>query len=124
MWNDRAYYAHFGDAFIENTGLEGGSIYNSVRVVSLVFDRMLREQRAWLNNFNDDDYKLCDKVRVTFENAIPMFRKVSFPPFDLAHLHSIPMCVCSKMQCELMRIKLATVALTDDASFDVDKHFN
>ena len=76
MWNDRAYYAHFGDAFIENTGLEGGSIYNSVRVLSLVYNQMLSEQRAWLNDFGDDDYKKCERVRETFENAIPMFRKV------------------------------------------------
>ena len=51
IWNDRGFYGQFGDPFIEGTGLAGGSVYNSVRLIQLTVSQMLEEQKGWLGEY-------------------------------------------------------------------------
>eukprot|EP01083_Nonionella_stella_P030773 84290_1 len=76
IWNDSAFLAHFGDAFIENTGLAGGTPYNGLRVLALTVARSLGEQRAWLEpEFGAVELATCEKVKTVLEDAVALFRK-------------------------------------------------
>eukprot|EP00478_Filoreta_tenera_P000084 GABV01000084.1.p1 GENE.GABV01000084.1~~GABV01000084.1.p1 ORF type:complete len:285 (-),score=73.45 GABV01000084.1:571-1425(-) len=75
MWLDSAFVGEFGDAFVENTGLEGGSIYGGIRVFSLVFSRTIDEQRAWLNGFSERDHKRAEKISEVIEASVEVGRK-------------------------------------------------
>ncbi len=68
----------FGDAFLEGTGLEGGSVPPSLAAFSLTLDRALREQRFFFNDFSHEDMQHLEAINEIFKDAKNLGRKVLF----------------------------------------------
>jgi len=62
MWQDRAFCGEFGDAYVENTELEGGHIAPSLKVLWLTVKMILKEHKSWFNDYTEQDFKNADKV--------------------------------------------------------------
>jgi len=82
----------FGDAFLEGTGLDGGSVPPSLAVFSLVLDRTLQEQKPLLSGFDHADMQHLDAINEIFKDAKALSRKVLLYPHGPEvsyHLHQI-----------------------------------
>lgn len=77
----------FGDAFLEGTGLDGGSVPPSLAVFSLALDRALQEQKSFLNNFEHTDLQHLDAINELFKDAKALSRKVLVPQAPLFWTH-------------------------------------
>jgi hypothetical protein len=77
------YKGEFGDAFLEGTGLDGGSVPPSLAVFSLTLDRALQEQKSFLNDFEHTDLQHLDAINELFKDAKALGRKVTPVGFNV-----------------------------------------
>eukprot|EP00397_Hematodinium_sp_SG-2012_P000007 GEMP01000007.1.p1 GENE.GEMP01000007.1~~GEMP01000007.1.p1 ORF type:complete len:5820 (+),score=1409.10 GEMP01000007.1:169-17628(+) len=69
IWADRAFFTMFGDAYIEGSGLAGGSMFEGLRVFTLVLKKLT------LENVPSHVQQAVLVAQKAFEDAIPLFRK-------------------------------------------------
>eukprot|EP01087_Luapelamoeba_hula_P004848 TRINITY_DN1482_c0_g1_i1.p1 TRINITY_DN1482_c0_g1~~TRINITY_DN1482_c0_g1_i1.p1 ORF type:complete len:4317 (-),score=602.49 TRINITY_DN1482_c0_g1_i1:51-13001(-) len=79
VWIHPAFLGEFGDAFLEGTGLEGGSLYPSLAVFSLALDQAFKDQRDYLNTLEHTDLQSLEAINQSLKEAKDLARK-----FELA----------------------------------------
>ncbi|KAL6068400.1 Component of oligomeric Golgi complex 3 [Balamuthia mandrillaris] len=75
VWIHPAFLGEFGDAFLEGTGLEGGSLYPSFAVFSMAIENGLKEQREFLNDLQHTDAQSLDAISEIFKESRDLARK-------------------------------------------------
>lgn len=75
IWLSPAFLGEFGDAFLEGTGLEGGSIPPVIAAYSLALDAALQDQRDFCNGFEHEDFQKLDAINEIFKDAKSLARQ-------------------------------------------------
>jgi hypothetical protein len=78
IWTEASFMAEFGDSFLEATGLEGGSVFNALRVATTATESLLTQRKELLQaGLSEVDIKGAATVLDAMHNSIPLFRKVN-----------------------------------------------
>jgi hypothetical protein len=77
VWVHPAFLVRNMEAFLGNTGLDGGSIPMSISGLHLAFSRMLRSEKEMLMlcGFNEDQFKILNTIEHVFAEAAILSNK-------------------------------------------------
>jgi hypothetical protein len=78
-WTEPSFLAEFGDSFLEQTGLEGGSMYGALRVMVSSLEHMLKTQRDAMAEagLGASDITAIQFAHDQLNNSIGLFKKVN-----------------------------------------------
>eukprot|EP00954_Amorphochlora_amoebiformis_P013218 1037681-Amorphochlora_amoeboformis.AAC.1 len=75
IWMHPAFCAEFGDAYLQGTGLEGGSLSVCLHVFDMMFKNMLSDQKGLLDTLGDDELQELDGLTTIFGNAVSLSKQ-------------------------------------------------
>ena len=78
IWMHPAFGAEFGDAYLQGTGLEGGTLSVCIHVFALVVERTLAEQKSLLEGLDEDIMQSLDSIKNVLKKAVTLSKQHAF----------------------------------------------
>jgi hypothetical protein len=75
IWRTEAFCGAFGDAYVRDSGLEGGQTCNSMDMVADLLGKIITEDRDLLSLFSDADVALVESIRQDFKAGAALDRE-------------------------------------------------
>jgi hypothetical protein len=98
LWRTGAFAGQFGDAFIENTDLEGGFIPPAIRILDDVVQHLVEQQRDAISLLTREDVEgLTGLVLDEMKEAAAMGEKVRPERHNSKGTQGCPLSVCCSL---------------------------
>jgi hypothetical protein len=75
IWRTEAFVGAFGDAFVRDSGLEGGQTCNSMDMVADLLGKLMKDRRDLLSLFGDEDVAKLESIRADLKAGAALDRE-------------------------------------------------